>query len=99
MKTIFRIIVILLVAAVVAGAFSLAVNNSSSASGSASNGQAVTQHLGHPEGGDRDGGFAAGGLAGVFGTILKLTGITILVLALQKGWNQLGNLKLKFAQR
>lgn len=33
MKTIFRIIMVLLVASIVAGAFSLAVNNSSTTSG------------------------------------------------------------------
>lgn len=94
---------ILLVATVVSGAFSLAVNNNSTAFSSnegqppamtGSNGQTLTR----PEGGDHDGG-SAGGTAGVLGTLLKLTGITILVLGLQKGFSQLSNLKLKPAQR
>ena len=103
MKIILRIIMILLVATVVAGAFSLTVNNNSTAistdSGQPpvmtdSNGQMLTR----PEGGDHDGG-SAGGIAGVLGTLLKLTGITILVLVLQKGWSQLSSMKWKLAQR
>lgn len=103
MKTILRIIMILLVAAVVAGAFSLAVNNNSTAVSSnegqppamtGSNGQTLTR----PEGSDHDGG-SASGIAGVLGTLLKLTGITILVLILQKGFSQLDSLKLKPAQK
>jgi hypothetical protein len=98
MKTILRIIMILLVAGVVAGAFSLAVNSNSTTSGTtvtSSNGQPLAR----PEGGDHEGGSSAEGLGGVLTTILKLTGITILVLMLQKGFSQLGNLKWKFAQR
>jgi hypothetical protein len=104
MKTILKIITILIVAAVVAGAFSLAVNNNSTAASTnegqppvmtGSNGQQITR----PEGSDHDGGSAAGGLAGILGTLLKLTGITILVLALQKGFSQLSNMKLKMVQR
>jgi hypothetical protein len=100
MKTILRIIMILLVAAVVAGAFSLAVNNNSTTA-SANGGQPPTitgstgQQFVRPEGGDRDGESGAG----VFDTLLKITGITILVLALQKGWSQLGSVKWKLAQR
>jgi hypothetical protein len=103
MKTILRIIMILLVAAVVAGAFSLAVNNNSTTVSSNegqppaitdSNGQTLTQ----PEGGNHDGG-SAGGIASVLVTLLKLTSITILVLVLQKGLSQLGSLKLKPAQK
>ena len=109
MKTILRIIMILLVAAIVAGAFSLAVNNNLIASGSNdggqppsmtdSSGQTTTQPMTRPEGGDRDSGSIAGGVGGVLTTILKLTGITILVLVMQKIFSQLGSLKWKFAQR
>src|SRR5690242_19585663 len=98
MKTILRIITILLVAAVVAGAFSLAVNNSSSASTTNANGQSF-QPLDRPAGGDRGGGSITGGLAGVLGTLAKLTGISLLVLLLQKGISQLGNRRLAFNQR
>ena len=107
MKTILRIIMILLVAAVVAGAFSLAVNNNLIGSNeggqppalTSSDGQTTTQPMTRPEGDAHDGGSAAGGLAGVLSTLLKLTGITILVLVLEKGINQLSILKLKLAQR
>jgi hypothetical protein len=107
MKTILRIIMILLVAAVVAGAFSLAVNNSSTASSSstgeqppamASNNQSTTQ-MARPEGGNHESGSITQGLAEVTTTLMKLTGISILVLLLQKGFSQLGKRKLKFAQR
>ena len=37
-----------------------------------------------PEGGDHDSASIAQGLSGVLGTLLKLTVITILVLALEK---------------
>ena len=105
MKTILRIIIILLIAALVAGAFSLAVNNSSTASSSnngeqppamASSNQSTTQTA-RPEGGDHDSGSITQGLAGVAGTLMKLTGISILILVLQKGFSQLGSLKLKTA--
>jgi|WetSurMetagenome_2_1015567.scaffolds.fasta_scaffold161371_2 hypothetical protein len=104
MKTILRIIMILLVAAVVAGAFSMAVNNNSTTvSANAGQTQAITDSNGQQfirsEGGDHDGGSAAGGLAGILGTLFKLTGITILVLVLQKGFSQLSRMKLKMAQR
>jgi len=105
MKTILRIILILLVASVVVGAFSLAVNNNSYATGSNELGQqpAMTGSNGQttvrPEGGDHDSGSISGGFAGVLGTLLKITGITILVLMLQKGWSQIVGLKLKPAQR
>ena len=93
MKTILRIITILLVAAVVAGAFSLAVNTSSSASTTNASGQSF-QAVERPAGGDRDGGSITGGLGGVLGTLAKLTGISLLVLLLQKGFSLLGNRRL-----
>jgi len=105
MKTILKIILILLVASVVAGAFSLAVNNNSSTVGSNTGGQLPTitasngQTIARPEGGDHDSGSLTGGLGGVLATILKLTGITILVLVLQKGFSQLSNRNWKLAQR
>jgi hypothetical protein len=105
MKTILRIILILIVAAVVAGAFSLAVNNNSTSAGSSDFAQpsVITasndQPIDRPGGDDHDSSSLAGGFAGVLGTLLKITGITILVVMLQKGWSQLGSLKLKMAQR
>jgi hypothetical protein len=105
MKTILRIILILLIASLVAGAFSLAVNNTSTTSGSndfgqppsltSSNGQAIAR----PDAGNHDSSSLAGGFAGVLGTLLKITGITILVVMLQKVWSLLGSMKWKYAQR
>ncbi len=103
MKTILKIIVILLIASVVAGAFSFAVNHTSITSGPGeggqppampnSNGQSF-QPMGRPDGGDRQGGSIAGGLGGVLATLAKLTGITFLVVLVQKAFRLLGNRKL-----
>jgi hypothetical protein len=93
MKTILRIIAILLVAAVVAGAFSLAVNNSSSTATTSTSGQSF-QLTDRPTGGERDGGSITGGLGEVLGTLAKLTGISILVLLLQRGVSLMGNRRL-----
>lgn len=108
MKTILRIIMILLVAASVAGAFSLAVNNNLITTGSFdggqppgltdSSGQTATQPVARPEGDDHEGGSIAGGLTGVLMTLLKLTGITAVILLLQNGFRLLGRSKLKFAR-
>ena len=98
MKIVLRIIIILLVASAVAGVFSLAVNNSStSASGgqplamTSNNAQSTTQSITRPEGGDREGGSITRGLPEVLGTLGKLTGITLIVLLLQKAFSLLGN--------
>jgi hypothetical protein len=109
MKTILRITMILLVAAAVAGAFSLAVNNNLITTGSFAGGQppaltgsddqTTTQPMTRPEGGDHEGGSIAGRLAGDLEILLKLTGITVVVLLLQKGLSLLGRSKLKLAQR
>ena len=64
----------------------------------AGKGQATTQQITMPEGGDRDSGSIAGGVGGILTTILKLIGITILVLVMQKIFGQLSSLKWKFAQ-
>jgi hypothetical protein len=102
MKTILRIIVILLIAAVVAGAFSLAVSNTSLASGpTGESGQppALTsaggQTMERPDGDDS----LTGRLSGVITTLAKVTGITVIVLLLQKGFSLLGNRKLRLVQR
>lgn len=96
MKTILRIFHILLVAALVALAFSLSVNSFSSTSASeggqppamtGNDGQSTTQPMTRPEGGDLD----TRGLSEILGTIAKLTGITILVLLAQKAFSLLGN--------
>jgi hypothetical protein len=107
MKIILRIVVILLIASVVAGVFSLAVNNSSVAFSSSEGGQptAMTdanaqsfQPMERPEGGNREGDSLAGGLAGVLGTLAKLTGITIVVLLVQKFWSLFESRRLILTQ-
>jgi hypothetical protein len=105
MKTILRIILILLVASLVAGAFSLAVNNNSTTASSNNFGQPPTltggngQSIARPEGNNYESGSLAGGFTSVLGTLLKITGITILVVMLQKAWSQFGSMKWKYAQR
>ncbi len=109
MKTILRIIVILLVAALVAGGFALAVGNTSSATTgfnaeggqppamtTGANGQSTQQMPSRPEGGfgDREGGASLGGLLGIFGTLAKLAGITVIVLLIEKGIGLLTNKKI-----
>ena len=106
MKIILRIITVLLVASVVAGAFTLAVNSST---GTDSNGSEQlsamssdsqsSQPMTRPEGSDHESESIAGGLAGVFVTLGKLTGIAILVLLIQKVFNLLGHRKLIHSQR
>jgi hypothetical protein len=108
MKIILRIIMILLVAAAVAGAFSLAVNNTAIAADvpgegggppamTDANGQSF-QPMERPAGGDHEGGSSAQGLSGVLATLMKLTGITVLVLLLKKAFDLPGRLKWKPAQ-
>ncbi len=104
MKTLLRILDILLVAALVAAAFSLAAGNISTVAGQSERGRLPAQtntseqSMGHPEGG-RDGGSITGGLLEVLATVVKLTGITILVLLIQKAFRLLGNARLIFTRR
>jgi hypothetical protein len=107
MKIILRIIMVLLVASGVAGGFSLAVNNSSTASLSNDGGQLPaissnsqsSQPMTRPEGSHLESGSITGGLSGVFVTLGKLTGIAILVVLIQKAFIVLGHCKLLSAQR
>ncbi len=110
MKTILRIIVILLVAGIVAGGLSLAVNNSSVASDTnfeggqppvmtSADGQTITQPMERPEGGDEHGASLAGGLGGVLATIAKIMGITIVILLIQKVISLLEARMFSLAQR
>ena len=103
MKTILRIIVILLAAAIVCGGFYLVANNTSLASGSnMEHGQppAMTstdgQTFQRPEGGDdHDSASLSRGLAGVAGTLAKLAGITILILLIEKAFSLVNKRKLQ----
>ncbi|WKZ47103.1 MAG: hypothetical protein QY306_14920 [Anaerolineales bacterium] len=103
MKTIFKIIAILVVASIVAGGFYLAVNNTSLATESSERGEpsALTnsdgqsfQPMGRSEGSE-GGTSLARGLGGVMMTIVKLAVITVIVLAIQKAFNLLGNRKMR----
>jgi hypothetical protein len=96
MKTILNIIMILLVAAVIAGGLSIIVNNTSIASGpdgiggqplamTSANGQTTAQLPERLEGGEEGGASAGRGLLEVLVTLTKLIGITIVVLLLEKG--------------
>mgnify|MGYP001118398542 CR=1 FL=1 len=102
MKTLLRIIVILLLAAIVAGGWYLVANNTSLASGMDREGDRPSmtdasgqnfQPMERDEGGEH-GASLSRGLAGVAGTLVKLTAITIIILLLQKGFSLLGNHKL-----
>jgi hypothetical protein len=109
MKTLLRIIVILLVAGIVAGGiYALGQNPSLLSSGDGERGQppAMTDMDGQTfqpgersnEGGEH-GASLSRGLAGVAGTLVKLTVIIIVVLLLQKGFKLPGNRKLTTVQR
>ena len=98
MKTILRIITILVVASIVAGAFFLAVNNNSTPSSTNQGGQFQIQPN-RFEGGDRDGGSIIRGLGGVLGTLAQIAGITVVVLLIQKVFSLRTNRRLISTQR
>lgn len=99
MKTVLKIIVILFVATLVAGGFYLVVENTSSAATEGRSFPSMTNSdetrperpAGMPE---RDGGehsaSLVGGLAGIFGTLIKLTIIIAIALIIEKGISLFG---------
>jgi len=106
MKTILRIVIILLLATLVAGTFNLAVNNTTSTAGSNSAGGQTPaqgtdsgQRPSRPDGGGegregREGGASLGaGLLGLLVSLAKLAGIGAIVLFLQKGLRLMTNSK------
>lgn len=106
MKTTLKILAILIVAAIVAGGFYLVANNTSLASErdrdfrqspamTSADGQTF-QPMERHEGGEH-GASLSRGLAGVAGTLVKLTAIVLLVLLVQKGVSMLGNRRVKAA--
>jgi hypothetical protein len=106
MKTIFKIIAILVVASIVAGGIYLTVNNTSIASESSGRGEppAMTSADGQsfqprerPDGGGEHEASLGRGLAGIGGTLVKITVITIIVLLVQKVFSLMGNRKMNFA--
>lgn len=106
MKTILKILAILIVAAIVAGGFYLVANNTSLASGRdrdfrqspamTNAGGQTFQPMERHEGGEH-GASLSRGLAGVAGTLVKLTVIVIVVLLVQKSLSLLGNRNVKTA--
>ena len=106
MKTILRIIVILLVAGIVAGGLSLAVNNSSIASDTnfeggqppvmtSADGQTI-QPMERPE--HDEGGASTAGLSGVLLTLAKVAGITVIVTFIQSMFKKVNHRKPVLAQ-
>ncbi len=106
MKTILRIVIILLIAGIVSGGiYALAQNTSLLSSGETERGQPpaktsedgqVAQTMERPErpdGGDEHGASLSRGLIGVGGTLGKLTGITILILLVQKAFSLINKRK------
>lgn len=105
MKTILKIITILLVASVVAGGFVLAVNKTLSTSSSTTGNQPPTvnnangQSVPRPEGFDRNEASTSRGLSGIFFMLIELTGITAIVLLLENLFGMLKNRKVHAPQR
>jgi hypothetical protein len=94
LTTVMNIVIILLVAAIISGGFSLYVNNTStSGSGGESGRPAMTNSDGtmpaRPEGGDA-GSSIGQGLLQVLTALAKLAGITVVVLLIEKGVTLLG---------
>jgi hypothetical protein len=102
MKTILKIITILIIASLVAGGFWLAFGSSSSTnSGQPTaiiNGQTNFQPADRPDGGERDGSIT-NGLGGIFFTLVKITGIIAIVLLIEKLFSMKNTRKLSPAQR
>ena len=107
MKTILRIILILLVASIVAGGFYLAANNSSIASNTGfdggdhpimtdASGQTIQpmERADHEEGGTS----LTEGLGGVAITLVKIASITLLVTLIQKAFEMLKRRNVSYAQ-
>jgi len=98
MKTIFRILIILMVGALVSGALYLTVENTSvapSVDSAPSFDQMPAPSTGdlselptRPEGDDHDAASLSRGLSKVGVSLAKLTGITLLVLLIQKVFEQ-----------
>jgi len=98
MKTIFRILIILIVGALVSGALYLTFENTSvapSVDSAPSFDQMSAPPTGdssalptRPEGGDHDAASLSRGLSEVGASLAKITGITLIVLLVQKVFEQ-----------
>lgn len=103
MKTILKIITILIVASLVAGGFWLAFGSSTSTtSGQPSttmtnpNGQTNFQPRDRPDGGERGG---SGDLGGILLTLIEISSITAVVLLVEKLFSMKNSNKLNPVQR
>ena len=107
MKTILKIIAILLAVSIVAGGFVLAVNKSLSVSSignqhlaiNSANGQFTGQPILRLEGGDRNEVSTSRGLSDIFFMFIELTGITAIVLLIENLFGIMKNRKLHSPQR
>lgn len=107
MKVILRILVILLIAAAVSGGvYALVENTSLVSSAEAERGApppmsnadgASTQPMERPAGGDERGASFTRGLSDLLVTLGKLSGITVVILLVQKGFDLLRKTRLKAA--
>lgn len=100
MKTILKIITILIVAALVAGGFWLAFGSSTSTTSGQSaavttNGQTNFQPMDRPDGGERGG---SGDIGGIFLTLAEISSITAIVLLIEKLFSVKNSHKLSPAQ-
>ncbi len=108
MKTLLHLVVILLVAVIVAGGVYTLVENTTLVSSTESEhgmpptmtnaDGTTTQMMERPEGGDHHEASVTRGLSEVLVTLAKLTGITVVILFLQKGIDLARNMKLKTTQ-
>ena len=105
MKTILKIIVILLVAGIVAGGIYALVENTTLFSGIVSgdrqppvmqnaDGQSI-QPMERPENGGEDGASLSRGFPGMLASLAKIAVITLLVVLLPRAFSMLGNHRLK----
>ncbi|GMV65677.1 MAG: hypothetical protein AMXMBFR75_14750 [Candidatus Hinthialibacteria bacterium] len=101
MKTILQILVILLVAAAVSGGVYALVENTSLISSAEAERPQMTnadgtsvQMMERPEGGDGDGASFSRGIGEVGMLLAKITGITIVILLIQKAFERLRKPKL-----
>jgi len=108
MKTILNILVVLLVAAIVAGGvFALVENTTLVSSNESGHGQppatlnadgTSAQPMRHGEGDGERGASFTRGMSELLVTLGKLGAITVIVLLLQKGFDQIRSMKFKTIQ-
>ncbi len=96
MKTILKIITILIVASLVAGGFWLTFDSSTTSGQPTNNGQTNFQPMDRPDGGEHGG---SGDLGGIFLTLIEISSITAVVLLVEKLFSMKKANKLNPVQR